>query len=142
MAYTVYATKADLAEFTGKSVDVLPADTDALLRKASDLITNSMVHNPFPPFLSVDETADRTEALKLATCAQVEYWFEAGSQDVNADRIQSYSAGSVSVTYANNGGAKKPLCNSARAYLNKQGLLYKGIRLSSRDWTERSDEQC
>lgn len=120
MAYTVYATKAELASFTGKSVDVLPANTDALLQKASDLITNCIL-------VEIDMET-HSEALRLATCAQAEYWMESGDQDENAGQIQSYTAGSVSVTYKDT-GVKRPICTRARGYLNKQGLLYRGIRL-------------
>lgn len=137
MAYELFATKADIASFTGKGVEELPVNTDALIRKASDLITNSMIDETQCLPLSTTQLAERTEALKLATCAQVEYWFETGDNQ-NADQIQSYSAASMSVTYVNN-GPKKLICPVARGYLNKQGLLYRGVRLSPR-LTERSDE--
>lgn len=123
MVYESYATKADIASFTGKSVDSLPANINALIQKASDLITNHIL-------VQIDmDNEDHVESLNKATCSQVEYWLETGDQDQNERPIQSYSAGSVSVTYADNGGVKKTLCNAARGYLNKQGLLYRGGRL-------------
>lgn len=130
MAYIVYATLADVASFTGRSVDSLPANTSALLARASDLIANSIIVEIISP--------DHDEALKLATCAQVEFMFTSGIQDANGRQIQSYTAGSTSVTYAND-GPKKPLCSLARSYLNKLGLLYRGVRMTSQ-LSERSDE--
>ncbi len=131
MTYTLYATKDDIIAFTGKTIDTLPNNIDMLISRASDLITNSIIAEIKSP--------DHDEALKLATCAQVEYMFTAGTQDVNGRQIKAYSAGSTSVTYADD-GPKRPLCPLARSYLNKQALLYRGVRTTIR-WGERSDEQ-
>lgn len=132
MAYLVYATKDDVISFTGKTLAELPANVDSILRRASDLITNSIL---------VDINIVRhAEVLKLATCAQVEYWLE-GNSNENADQVQAYTAGSISVTYANITipGPKRPICQRARMYLNKESLLYRGVK-TAQIWTERSDE--
>lgn len=119
MSYRPYATKEDVASFLGKPVDELPANIDKLISSASDLITNTILVRIY---------SGHEEALKLATCAQVEYWMETGDNE-NAGQVQSYSAASVSVTFRDN-GPKNPICTRARGYLNREGLLYRGVRLS------------
>lgn len=130
MDYISYALAADVASFMGKTEAELPANIESLIAKASDLITNSIM---------IEITTDHTQALNKATCAQVEYWIESGDQVQNSGQIQSYSAGSTSVTYANKGSSNKVISSRARSYLARNGLLYRGIRISDR-LTERSDE--
>jgi len=116
--YTNYATPSQVATFMGKTVDELPADIDTLIANASDLITNTII---------VDIEDWHSDALVFATCAQVEYIINGGN-DENTAPIKSYSAGSVSVTFAD-GYTQLPLCARARGYLSKAGLLYRGVSL-------------
>lgn len=119
IVYTSYATPADIEEFTGIPVATLPSNIGQIIRKASDLITNMIKVNILPI---------HSEALKLATSAQVEYWLETGDQSENNTAIKSYTANSVSVTYADK-SSTNPLCPRAKQYLNKVGLLYAGVKL-------------
>lgn len=117
MEYTAYATKDDVSLFTGIEVNDLPNNIESLIQKASDLITNSIV---------VKIKEEHYTALRQATCAQVEYWLKVGEQSENEQQIQSYSAGSISVTFDPSQRQGK-ICTRARGYLNKVGLLYRGV---------------
>lgn len=117
-----HAVKADLEAYAGESV-TLPSDDeiDRLLDRASELIDEITM------LRCVDaDNDDHTEARKLATCAQAEYWLQAGEPRGLEGSVQSYSVGSVQVTYG--AGNRRPeLASRARRHLMLAGLLYRGV---------------
>lgn len=117
-----HAVKADLEAYVGAAV-TLPSDAeiDRLLDRASELIDEITL------IRCVDaDNADQTEALNAATCAQVEYWLQAGEPRGMEGSVQSYSVGSVQVTYG--AGNRRPeLASRARRHLLLAGLLYRGV---------------
>jgi hypothetical protein len=135
--YTTYATTADLAEYLGIAEGSLPADSTRLLKRASELIKYLCLNN-------IDSTsADHTEALQLATCAQVEYWISTGESISLMSGVKSISIGSFSVDYGDskNGSATSQLATRARHYLNDQCLLYRGVKsiANTPDITDNAD---
>lgn len=131
MLYEEYATKSDLAAFLGVNEDQLPEDSERLLKRASELVKQSIIiwpinTNPYSNVL-VNETDEKNkEAMKLATCAQVEYWINFG-ENISMEGLQNFSLGDLSMSM-NVGQNKNILCERARAFLNQQGLLYRGIK--------------
>ncbi|MCX7924134.1 MAG: hypothetical protein N3B21_19320 [Clostridia bacterium] len=122
MAYVAYATKTDLAAFLFTTEDKLPGDSDRLLMRASELIKQATLNN-----VRSDNT-NHTEALKLATCAQVEFWMSAGESSNIEGKVASYSMTDVSINFGDNITKGGQICMRSRAYLNDQGLLYRGIK--------------
>jgi hypothetical protein len=123
--YEVYATKADLAAFLEMTEDQLPVNSNKLLKRASELIKQSII-------ITIDLTNTNTsEALQLATCAQVEYWIEMGESTAIVGQVSSFSLGDLSMNMGD--GNQGMLSARARSYLNNQGLLYRGITLSSKE---------
>lgn len=101
----------------------LPSDAARLLRRASELIKYSVMEN-------IDTTNENhTEALQLATCAQIEYWIEQGESTSMANNYKSLSIGSFSVDFGNS--ASHTLATRARQYLLDQGLLFRGVRTNA-----------
>ena len=134
--YTTYATTADLAEYLGIAEASLPADSQRLLKRASELIKYMCIDN-------IDSTnADHTEVLTLATCAQCEYWISTGEAVSISSGVKSISIGSFSVDYVDsaNGSNTSQLATRARHYLNDQCLLYRGVKTrANTDITSNSD---
>ena len=135
--YTVYADMTDLAEYLGTSVESLPSDSQRLLNRANELVKQITINN-------IDETiANHMEAAKLAVCAQVEYWQSMGETTAISGDIKSFSIGNFSVDYGGSGGKgsssnTNQVSSRTRNYLNQQGLLYRGVRMS--DTTNLSDD--
>lgn len=83
---TVYATAVELAVFTGVAA---PADADRLLARASEVVDEatygaaaSAWADPLP-----DPVTEDQQAIKDATCAQVEFWMAVGeAHDVEGVR--------------------------------------------------------
>lgn len=124
--YSVYATKADLAAFLFVLEANLPDGSDRLLQRASELIKQSTLDN-------IDATnTNHMEAVKLAVCAQVEYWSQMGETTAIGGGAVNFSLGDLSM---NMGDAKTMGTVSPRAkgYLNDQGLLYRGIGFSRKE---------
>lgn len=117
--YSVYATLTDLATYLETTVDLLPLGSSRLLKRASELIqqtTQSNIRISMPSHM---------EALKLATCAQVEYWNEIGENNALSSGMKSFSNGDISITMQKEYNV---LGNRATTYLNQQHLLYRGIK--------------
>lgn len=78
-----YADTDDLAQYTG---EVAPAGAARLLREAAALVrfaTRNDLYDVQPSGLPSDD--DLREAMRDATCAQVEYWIAAGIDPVGGD---------------------------------------------------------
>lgn len=123
--YTAYAIKSDLATFLYTTEDKLPSDSERLLMRASELVKQAVRDN-------LDSTlpnyTDQLEAMKLATCAQVEFWMDSGESSNIAGQVQSYSIGDVSMNFGDGITKRGQLCIRSRGYLNDQGLLYRGVK--------------
>jgi len=135
--YTTYATNADLATYLGVVVGDLPSDSQRLLNRANELVKQITLSN-------IDETNENhMEAAKLAVCAQVEYWQSMGETTALSGDVKSFSIGNFSVDYGGGGGSgsssnTNQVASRTRNYLNQQGLLYRGVRMS--DTTNLSDD--
>jgi hypothetical protein len=115
-----YATSAEVAAYMGIAENELPTNVNVLIKRASEIITIGMRGN-------YDSTnADHIEVVKLATCAQIQDWIEREVSAVANQNIQSYSLGSLSMTYASNDSNRNKLCITSARYLNTYHLLYKG----------------
>lgn len=119
--YPIYATTDDLASYLDVSVSSLPANSNNMLKRASELIKRITLNN-----LNINNP-DHMEAVKLATCAQVEYWIELGINPVVINSVSSYNAGSMSVNF--NTASIEQISLRSRGYLNDQRLLYRGIKV-------------
>lgn len=107
--------------YLGKtSEDELPTDSSRLITRASELITDSMFEN------YNSNNVNHVEAAKLATCAQVEYWIKEDESTAISGGIKSYRTGDTSIVYGDD--AMPVICQRSRNYLNKQGLLYRGLK--------------
>ena len=127
MALRIYATPAELADFTGEDA---PANASALLRRASLLIDGLII-------TARDDTDDEgyptdlevTEALRDATCAQASWFDETGDVSGAAGRFNSLSLGSFSGSGggtgsgANTSAAESRLAPEAVQILQTAGLL-------------------
>lgn len=127
--YEVYATKDDLAEFLGISVEDLPTDSERKLSRASEMVKRSTMGNL--DFLNIDHL----EAAKLATCAQVEHWLEVGEFNIPSG-LKNFSLGDLNMSFGDSDASQlnnSVLCSRARDYLNDQGLLYRGVKIGKRE---------
>lgn len=121
-----YATETDLAEYLDVDLGQLPDDAERLLERASEDVDYYTLGR-------VRKTNYRhQEALKKATCAQVERWIVEGDDTGDITQaIQSFSIGRWSQTYANAGqngtGGPPSLAPRARRALFLAGLLYRGV---------------
>ncbi len=125
-----YATTAELALYLGVQENELPADAGRMLDRASEEI-DYWTRGRAP-----GATTDGATAVKNAVCALLESWINGGEPVAAATGdIASYTAGKVSVTYAQGGqttrsatsvaGAKLP--PRAYQYLLTAGLLSAGV---------------
>lgn len=105
-----YATAADLAAYLGKEP---PQDANRLLERASEVIDSALGYLVEPD----------PEALKLATCQQVEFWLEVGEAHDIAGVSGAISVDRLSYT------APPVLAPRARRTLLAAGLLYRGVGL-------------
>ena len=115
-----YATKDDVAMYTGKALEELPADIDRLLERASEVVDEATLGRIDPA------NQAHLDAARLATCAQVEYWLTAGEQGAIVGGAPRMSLGSLSVDYGSAGGPPV-LAPRARRHLLNAGLLYRGV---------------
>jgi hypothetical protein len=89
-----YATKAQLATFTGVAEGVLPADSERLLKRASELIQDSTASAVYDVDSSgLPTLAAAVTAFSEATCAQVEYWLAGDEEDDVLGPLQGMSVG-------------------------------------------------
>lgn len=82
MTISQYATAADLEAYIGNAY-VMPDEPDRLLLRASELIGEKTFQRSEGVWFVVDvdhPTNAYTDALRLATCAQVEFWLEVGEE--------------------------------------------------------------
>lgn len=114
-----YATPAELATYVGEGVE-LPSteEQERLLERASELVDSVSL-------LRIDDTdADHLAAARDATAAQVEWWLSAGEDAETGPPVQSYSIGSLSLSYGVAGGAHRMrLAPRAKRHLFLAGLL-------------------
>jgi hypothetical protein len=125
--YETYATAQDLADYLGKQIGELPEDVQRLINRASELVKQSTMDN-LKKYITIPDNV--VEALKLATCAQIEYWLEMGESTSIVGNVENYSSGGLSVKLANVDTGQ--LCKRSINFLNRQGLLFRGIRQSYR----------
>ena len=124
-----YATNVDLYVYLGVEPDALPQDSDRMLLRASE-----MVDYVTRGRIDTDNTTHMAAALS-ATVAIVEDWITNGEPVAAfSGRVQSWSAGKMSVTYAQGAGASGAGGGSSlprRAYMALQaaGLLSAGVRV-------------
>lgn len=104
-----FATTSDLTEYLGSSID----DAARLLDRASEVIEDNI-------FVTYD-IDEKAEALKLATCAQVEYWTVIKEKFA----ISGYK-GNIKIGDASMEINYDELAPRAERYLYKAGLLYRG----------------
>lgn len=117
-----YATVEDYLDWVG---DLTPYEQPrpSTMRKASDLISSVLIGAVY----ATDEDGNAThptivEALRDATCAQVEFWDETGDESGASSVWQSASIGGASYTRAA-GGARLPVAPAAVLTLRRVGLL-------------------
>ena len=121
--YINHATLEDLAEYLGVEINALPANSQRLLNRASEGITQVILGN-------MDKSnADHLEAVKLATCAQVEFWNEVSEEAAISGLVQSFKLGDLSMDMGSSTSSDpRRLSTRSLRYLNQQGLLFAGIR--------------
>lgn len=115
----IYATTTELAAYLFVDEFELSPDCPRLLARASELVDYLTTDN-------FDTTcSEHLKAAKAAVCAQVEYWLSSGEETETSGQIKSFTAGKVSVTYADNSGKPVVAPRVSRA-LFPAGLLYRG----------------
>lgn len=131
-----YASEADLTTYTGEPA---PAGAARLLREAAALVrfaTRNDLYDVQPSGLPSDD--DLREAMRDATCAQVEYWTLAGldpiggditaaapirATEVDAAKVEYDTAGQASVAAMTaKAAAVRSLCQQAYQILRNVGL--------------------
>jgi len=122
--YQKLANNDDLKEFL--DVEEVPEACERLLQRASELIYQAT-------FTNLDLNNDKhVEAVKLATCAQVEYWLEVGEMFAFVNGVRSLSIDSFQIEFSptnqmSESMDKGQLANRARNFLLIEGLLYRGM---------------
>jgi hypothetical protein len=125
MAARVYATSADYTARTGQTA---PADIERLLARASQDIDDALLTALYDTDADgMPLEAEVIDALRDATCAQVEYQQETGDTGTGAaGRWDSVSLGPVSLSGrkdATSGPAGLDLAPRAGRALKRAGLL-------------------
>lgn len=110
-----YATRSDLAQYLAVPEPELPQQADRLLARASEDIAFFTMGR-----LDTDLPAHQ-DAARQATCAQVEFFLEAGEGIGPA--VTQRTVGRVSESYAS---ASPQLAPRAHRILAQAGLLYAG----------------
>lgn len=115
-----YATPADLTSYLPDTVDS-PEDAARLLERASERVDDFVLAGfALDPVTQLPRDAGVAEALRLAACAQVEFWMEVGeAHDIDGIR------GGISVPgvqYA----SPPTLAPRARSFLAQAGLMTVG----------------
>ncbi|MDF3280482.1 hypothetical protein [Gordonia sp. N1V] len=131
----VYANATELAAFM-ESEDVLDT-VGPLLRKASLLVTSACRLDCFdvtPTGIPTDD--DLAEAMRDATCAQVERWLAAGVDPfaggaqtgvVASSSVDGASVSFTAPTIADNTALADTLCDDARRILRNAGLASSAV---------------
>lgn len=92
-----YATSGDYTAFTGQPA---PVGTDRLLARASEVIDGALfaaVYRTNSSGAALDPEV--VNALRDATCAQVEFWQAGDEEDDVLGPTQGYAVGGLSVQY-------------------------------------------
>lgn len=107
-----YATQNDLSSYLGS----VPESADRLLTRASELLDALTLGR-------IDlNNAEHSEAVKNATCAQVEYWLQIGEDMEIMGNPDNFRMDNFIFS------AKLPqLAPRAKRYLFLAGLLYRGV---------------
>lgn len=136
MAYTAYATISDYASYMMVEESELSANVPRLLQRASELVNQACRDN-------IDESNEsHLEALQLATCAQVEYWENASEGSAIMIGVKSFSIGNFQMDYGGSGkdsGGIQQISSRTKNYLNKERLLYRGVRMANVDNSDLSN---
>lgn len=119
--FTCLITKAELADYMGKSESELPRNVEIIIERASELIIMSVLRN------YNKDNDEHVEVVKKACCAQCQNWLENDLSPVSDNNVSSYSLGELSITYNNTQNISNKLCNMAIKYLSLKHLLYKGM---------------
>ena len=119
-----YATLADLAAYLAVDAGTLNGPEVRLLTRASDLLyaATSGAHE-----IPTDTNTDIPDALRQATCAQVEYWQLYGEALDTQPGVARTTIGKFSQEFA--GGQAPRLAPRAYDLLLGAGLLYRGRRI-------------
>lgn len=119
---TTYATTADLTARLSSTYTV-PADSDALLARASELIDEHTLNRAQVAYDSEELEVDTPlrDALRDATCDQVEFWLEVGPEHDVAGLKGSLVAGRLQVHPVAN-----TLAPRAKRALLRVGLYWAG----------------
>lgn len=129
MAVPQYASLADLTGFLGVDYEVPAQDeADRILTRASEVISHATIGLAAAYWHDIsveDPHDDHTEALRDATCAQVEYWLEVGEEHDIVGLTGLLIAGKLHVSEL-----PGRLAPRARTYLIGAGLYHgrAGIR--------------
>jgi hypothetical protein len=99
------------------------AEQSRLLERASETIDYVTLER-----IDTDDD-EHILATQKATCAQVEWWLEAGEGVDVSGPIQGYAIGSMQIQYGAGTNRISPttLAPRARRYLLTAGLLYRGV---------------
>ena len=119
--HPAYATAADLAEY----LDILEADLpdgfNRLIKRASEMVHQAIFEN------YIETNTSHVEAVKLATCAQVEFWMRVDEEVAITGGVQKFSIEGVSMEFGDISNKSNKLCARGYKYLMQQGLLYCGL---------------
>lgn len=118
-----HATTAQLAAYLGTPEGDLPADAPRLLDRASDIIDRVTRGR------SIGTLGGYAAAQVVkATCAQAEFWImgDGESSDISGG-VQSYRAGSVSVTRAQGSAGSSSDLNDRLAPRARDALFLAGL---------------
>ena len=123
-----HATEQDLADWMGEDQTV-PTNAGRLLERASELVDEVVT-----VFYRTDAQGDPVDdqvadALRDATCAQVEWWAKVGEDPDVDGAIQQVQIGSVQIGYGAGSNRIAPAVVSRRTLraLRAAGLLYRGV---------------
>ena len=131
MAYITFDEYKELTATANDNVDKFNAN----LSKASAVIDS--ITNNFYQFndLETDKVKFRADRFKLALCAQIDYFIEAGGNTFEAvnKAPQSFSVGRTSISSGSRSNAsgqnetKQLVAEDVYIYLEGTSLLYRGV---------------
>jgi hypothetical protein len=122
-----YATTSDLATYLDVTLDGIPTGSGRMLLRAKELIdyvTLNKVDTALPAHVN---------AVRSASCAQVEFWVEKGEDADVAGPNEQYSAGkhfNVQQGQGNQRVAPTYLAPRAARALQTAGLLFRGVSMT------------
>lgn len=120
-----FATTTDLAEYLDVTVNSLPSDSGRQLARASELVEYAVFNN------YDGAKANHVEAVRKATCAQVEFWMNIGeSIAIIGKGLKGYKSGDLSMDFggSNSESSMNKLSSRATIHLGREGLLYRGVK--------------